>query len=54
MTLSARGGELEVEIAKRIIDVEQHFPAVRREIREFIAQSEAGQEVESLVEELLS
>ena len=32
----------------------RHFAAVRRDIRGSIAESEAGREVEELVEELLS
>jgi hypothetical protein len=52
--LSKRGAELEAEIAKIVIDPTRHFPAVRRDIRKFIAASEAGQDVESLVADLLS
>ncbi len=52
--LSARGAELETAIAGIQIDAKRHFAATRRDIREFIAASEAGQEVEELVEELLS
>jgi hypothetical protein len=32
----------------------RHFAAARRDIRAFIAESEAGRDVEALVEELLS
>ena len=32
----------------------RHFAAVRRDLRAYIAESEAGRDVESLVEELLS
>jgi hypothetical protein len=32
----------------------RHFAAVRRDLRGFIAESEAGRDVEALVEELLS
>jgi hypothetical protein len=52
--LCARGAELEAAVANVVIDPTRHFPAIRRDIRESIAQSEAGQDVESLVEELLS
>ncbi len=52
--LSTRGAELEASISKITIDARRHFPAVRRDIREFIAESEAGRDVEELVEELLS
>jgi SAM-dependent methyltransferase len=52
--LSARGAELETAIAKIEVDPQRHFPAVRRDIRQFIAESEAGRDVEALVEELLS
>jgi len=52
--LSARGAELEADIAKLEIDPERHFAAVRRDIRGFIAKSEAGRDVEALVEEFLS
>jgi SAM-dependent methyltransferase len=52
--LSARGAELEAEIGKLELDTSRHFAAVRRDVRQFIAASEAGQDVEELVEELLS
>jgi hypothetical protein len=52
--LSARGGELEAAIAKLEIEPERHFAATRRDVRGFIAESEAGRDVEALVEELLS
>jgi SAM-dependent methyltransferase len=52
--LSARGAELEAAIAGFDVKPGRHFAAVRRDIREFIAGSEAGQDVEALVEELLS
>ena len=52
--LSARGAELEAAIGRLEIDPGRHFAAVRRDVREFIAESEAGQDVEELVEELLS
>jgi hypothetical protein len=52
--LSARGAELEAAIGKLELDLGRHFPAVRRDIRSFIAESDAGRDVEELVEELLS
>jgi hypothetical protein len=52
--LAARGLELESVIAKIPIDPNRHFAATRRDIREFIAQSEAGKDAEELVQELLS
>ncbi len=52
--LSARGAELEAAIAAIAIEPGRHFAAVRRDIRAFIAESEAGRDVEALVEELLS
>ena len=51
--LASRGAELEAAIASLELR-SVHFAAVRRDIRKFIAESEAGQDVESLVEELLS
>jgi len=52
--LSARGAELEAAIAALALVPGRHFAATRRDIRGFIAESEAGQDVEALVEELLS
>jgi hypothetical protein len=52
--LSARGTELEVAISELQIDPKRHFAATRRDIRGFIAESEAGRDVEDLVQELLS
>jgi hypothetical protein len=52
--LCARGVELEAVIAKIDPVPGRHFAATRRDIRNIIAESEAGQDVESLVEELLS
>jgi hypothetical protein len=52
--LSARGAELEAAIGRLELELGRHFTAVRRDIREFIAESEAGRDVEELVEELLS
>lgn len=52
--LSARGAELEEAIANLELRQGVHFAAVRRDIRKFIAESEAGRDVEDLVEELLS
>ena len=52
--LSARGAELEAAVGKLTLEPGRHFAAVRRDVRGFIAESEAGREVEELVEELLS
>jgi hypothetical protein len=52
--LSARGAELEAAIGKLDLEPRRHFAAVRRDIRALIAESEAGWDVEALVEELLS
>jgi hypothetical protein len=52
--LSARGAQLEAAIGKLGLVPGRHFAAVRRDIRGFIAESEAGRDVEALVEELLS
>lgn len=52
--LSARGEELEAAIAALELAPGRHFAAVRRDIREFIAGSEAGRDAEELVAELLS
>ena len=52
--LSARGAELEAAIGKLELEPGRHFAATRRDIRGFIAESDAGRDVESLVEELLS
>ena len=52
--LSARGAELEAAIGELELVPGRHFAAVRRDIRGFIAESEAGRDVEALVEELLS
>lgn len=52
--LAARGAELELAIATLPLDPARHFAAIRRDIRGFIAESEAGRDVEALVEELLS
>ena len=52
--LSIRGAELEAAIGKLELEPGRHFAAVRRDIRAFIAESEAGRDVEALVEELLS
>jgi hypothetical protein len=52
--LAARGAELEAAIEKLDLVPGRHFAAVRRDIRGFIAESEAGRDVEALVEELLS
>jgi SAM-dependent methyltransferase len=52
--LSARGAELEAAIGKLELVPGRHFTAIRGDIRGFIAESEAGRDVETLVEELLS
>ena len=52
--LSARVAELEAAIGKLELVPGRHFAATRRDIREVIAESEAGRDVEALVEELLS
>ncbi len=52
--LSERGAELEAAIGALELDPTRFFSAVRRDIRRFIAESEAGQDVEALVAELLS
>lgn len=52
--LSARGAELEEAIGNLELRPGVHFAAIRRDIRGFIAESEAGRDVEALVEELLS
>lgn len=52
--LSARGAELEAAIGRLDLEPGRHFAATRRDIRAFIAESEAGRDVEALVEELLS
>jgi hypothetical protein len=40
-------------IGKLELDPSRHFTAVRRDVRRFIAESEAGRDVEELVDELL-
>ncbi len=52
--LSARGAELEAAIGRLELLPGRQFSAVRRDVRGFIAESEAGRDVEALVEELLS
>lgn len=52
--LATLGGELEAAIAKLTLVTGKHFATVRRKLREFIAASEAGREVEALVADLLS
>ncbi len=51
--LSERGAELEEAVGGLELR-SVHFSAVRRDIRRSIAESEAGQDVEALVEELIS
>jgi hypothetical protein len=45
---------LEAAVGNLTLDTSRHFAAVRRDIRGFIAGSDAGRDVEALVEELLS
>ena len=52
--LSARGAELEAAIGGIELVAGRQFSAVRRDLRGFLAESEAGRDVEALVEELLS
>lgn len=52
--LQARGDELEKTIAKIELDSNRHFTAIRRDLRKIIAESEAGKDVEDLVQELVS
>jgi hypothetical protein len=52
--LSARGAELEAAIGRLELEPGRHFAATRRDLRAYIAESEAGRDVEALVEELLS
>ena len=52
--LSARGAELEAAVGKLDLVPGRHFAAVRRDIHAFIAETDAGRDVEALVEELLS
>lgn len=52
--LAARGAELEAAVATIAIDPKRHFAAVRRDVREFLAASDASRDCEALVEELLS
>ena len=52
--LSARGAELEAAVGTLNLRPGVHFAAVRRDVRQFIAESEAGRDVEALVAELLS
>jgi hypothetical protein len=51
---SARGAEWEVVIGRLELEPGRHFAATRRDIRAFIAESEAGRDVDALIEELLS
>src|SRR5438132_13744835 len=46
--LSARGAELEAAIGELRLDSGRHFAALRRDIRRFIAETEAGQDGEAL------
>lgn len=51
--LATRGAELETAVGEfQLRSV--HFSAVRRDVRKFVAETEAGLDVEALVEELLS
>ncbi|MBX9581467.1 MAG: N-6 DNA methylase [Gemmataceae bacterium] len=51
--LSHRGAELETLVAGLDLPAGLHFAAVRRRVREHMAETEAGRDVEELVEELL-
>ena len=51
--LAGRAAELEALVAAHPVDPDRHFPATRRDLRELIADSEAGRDVEDLVVELL-
>ena len=51
--LAARGAEPEAAVGQLPLRSGKHFAAVRRDVRGFIAESEAGRDVEALVEELL-
>ena len=48
MHLSERGKQLEAAVAKLKLRPDVHFSAIRRDVRVFIAESEAGQDVERL------
>jgi SAM-dependent methyltransferase len=52
--LAARGAELEAAVAALPLPTGRHFAAVRRDVRAFLAESDAGRDAEALVEELLS
>jgi hypothetical protein len=52
--VSGRGAELKAAIGRLELEPGRHFADVRRHIRAFIAESEAGRDLEALVEELLS
>ena len=52
--LSVRAAELEDAIGKLELKPGRHFAATRRDVRAFIAESDAGRDVEALVEELLT
>ncbi len=51
--LAARGAELEAAVADLEIDPDRHFTTVRRDVRAFLADADAGRDVEELVVELL-
>ena len=51
--LATRGAELETAVAALDIDPDRYFTAARRDVRQFIAESEAGRDIEELVVELL-
>lgn len=51
--LAVLGREAEQAIAALDIDEGAHFPALRRKIRKWLADSSLGKEIESLVAELL-
>ncbi|MBY0512399.1 MAG: N-6 DNA methylase [Gemmataceae bacterium] len=52
--LAARGAELEAAVAALDLRSGTHFAAVRRDVRAFLAGTDAGRDAEELVEELLS
>lgn len=54
LRLASRAAELEQIVENLELRPGVHFSAVRRDIRSAIADSEAGQDVEAIVEELLS
>ncbi len=51
---SGRGAELAAAIGKLGLDPDRHLAAVMQDTCEFVADSEAGRDVEASAEELLS